>query len=316
MLEKTVSKRVTESYKYSFVGPFEVFMDVKNISSVLRKTKYLSVTRNQDKESLQEFSETMDTLEAEEVVLEQQRGELQVKRNKIEENKTELADERKNLNAQKSEQNNLLAESQRRKTTYQAQLSKINKEMAQLDDQISDIVVKLYAQGMLKNGTKVSAGQYIGFQGHTGCSYGSHLHFDIRNSSDTRLNPSTYLKGGIEWQSVSSKIYQSPLDGAILTQTYSSRHRAWDMRSSTRGNQNWETYTIPKGICSDVDYYIKVYGPTAYLVGEGAPVKAVAKGTVYYGTIIPNGVNGAKYPAKYALLIHNDGNKSFYLHLQ
>ena len=89
------------------------------------------------------------------------------------------------------------------------------------------------------------------------------------------------------------------------------------MRSTSQGNQDWsKTYTVPKGICTDADRLISQYGPTAYLMGEGAPVKAIAKGTVYYGTIIPNGVNGSKYPAKYALLIHDDGNKSFYLHLK
>ena len=317
VLEKTVSKRVSESYKYSFVGPFEVFMDVTNLSTVLRKTKYLAVTRTQDREAIESFASTMSQLKDEEIILAKEKSDLQLKRNSMEENKVELAGERTKLNSQKAEQDSLLAQSKRREADYRAQLSAINRSMGALDDKISDIVVKLYAQGMLKNGTKVSAGQYIGFQGHTGCSYGSHLHFDIRNRYDVRQNPSNYLSGGIEYQMIKSKVYISPLQDAILTQRYYTYHRAWDMRSTSQGNQDWsKTYTVPKGICTDADRLISQYGPTAYLMGEGAPVKAIAKGTVYYGTIIPNGVNGSKYPAKYALLIHEDGNKSFYLHLK
>jgi peptidoglycan hydrolase CwlO-like protein len=49
VLKDTANKRITESYKYSFIGPFELFLDSRNIDTVLRKTKYLLETRVIDK---------------------------------------------------------------------------------------------------------------------------------------------------------------------------------------------------------------------------------------------------------------------------
>ncbi|HNW23676.1 MAG TPA: hypothetical protein PKH06_02845, partial [Candidatus Dojkabacteria bacterium] len=58
-LERTVNERVRESYKYSYVGALEFLFDVKDLDSILRKTKYLIETRLRDKNSLEEYSEKM-----------------------------------------------------------------------------------------------------------------------------------------------------------------------------------------------------------------------------------------------------------------
>jgi len=316
VLEDTVNKRITESYKYSFVGPLELFLDSKNIDTILRKTKYILETRQQDKNSLEEYNKKIEEIREEEMVLAENKASLQSKRNEIEEEKANLVSERNNLASQKAEKDRLLAESERREKEYKSQLAAVTTAISEADEYISDLVIKLFNQGALGNGTRVYAGQTVGYQGHTGCSYGSHLHFDIRNSSNVKQNPANYLNGGSVWSPVTSRIYTAPLDGAMLTQGYKSTHLAWDMVSTTRGNQNLEKYTVPTGICSVVDGLIRSYGPTAYLTGEGAPVKAISNGTVYYGVILPSGPNGASYPAKYALVVHDDGNKSFYLHLK
>jgi len=44
-----------------------------------------------------------------------------------------------------------------------------------------------------KVGDIVEKGSIIGYMGNTGHSKGAHLHFEIRNSTDTRIDPSTYL---------------------------------------------------------------------------------------------------------------------------
>lgn len=45
----------------------------------------------------------------------------------------------------------------------------------------------------VKNGQEVKKGQYIGDMGNTGVSYGNHLHFEVRNASDTRIDPAPYI---------------------------------------------------------------------------------------------------------------------------
>ncbi len=45
----------------------------------------------------------------------------------------------------------------------------------------------------VKKGQKVTQGQKIGFMGDTGNAYGVHLHFEIRNPYDKRIDPNEYL---------------------------------------------------------------------------------------------------------------------------
>ena len=43
------------------------------------------------------------------------------------------------------------------------------------------------------NGQRVAKGQRLGFMGNSGNSYGAHLHFEERNESDGRIDPTPYL---------------------------------------------------------------------------------------------------------------------------
>lgn len=315
ILEQTVNERITQSYKFSHLSPFEYIFDVKNLDSILRKVKYLTETRINDKNSLKQYSVKMSSLKEEELILASKKAELQMKRNDLEIEKQRLVDEKAYLERQQIEKNNLLAESRKREEAYRRELAQTTAMISEMDEKISDLVIALFNSGKLGNGTTVSAGDIIGSQGHTGCSFGSHLHFEIRNKNDVKQDPSLFLNGGEYWSFISGRIYTVPLDGARITQTYkTSSHRAWDMVSTTKGIQDGSTYTVPTGICANVDNYIKSTGRNwAYLTGEGAPVKAVASGKVYYGLY---STNLPAYPCKYALVVHNDGNKSFYLHLK
>ncbi len=315
VLEETVNERVTQSYKFSQVRPFEYLFDVKNLDSIIRKVKYLVETRMNDKNSLKQYAVKMNDLEDEELLLASKKAELQMKRNELEAEKERLTEEKVYLDQQKIEKDSLLAESYRREEAYKKELATTTAMISDMDEKISDLVIALFNSGGLGNGTEVSAGNIIGYQGHTGCSFGSHLHFEIRDKNNVKQDPSKYLNGGTYWSYVSSKIYSAPLEGARITQVYKVySHRAWDMVSTTRGIQDGSTYTVPTGICTNVDNYIKSTGRNwAYLTGEGAPVKAIADGKVYYGLY---STNLPAYPCKYALVVHKDGNKSFYLHLK
>ena len=52
-----------------------------------------------------------------------------------------------------------------------------------------------YGSVSVNNGQAVNKGEKIGTMGETGNAYGTHLHFEVRNSNETRENPNDYLNG-------------------------------------------------------------------------------------------------------------------------
>lgn len=50
-----------------------------------------------------------------------------------------------------------------------------------------------YGSVKVSVGQKVSKGQVLGYMGATGTAYGGHLHFEVRNENNIRINPTEYL---------------------------------------------------------------------------------------------------------------------------
>lgn len=67
------------------------------------------------------------------------------------------------------------------------------------------------AKGTVKvaAGNKVSKGQVLGFMGDSGNSYGAHLHFEVRNESDGRIDPTPYLDADLP-----AKVVEEPKEEA------------------------------------------------------------------------------------------------------
>ena len=73
----------------------------------------------------------------------------------------------------------------------------------------SDGYSTLYAhmsEVYVKKGQYVAQGQKIGYMGNTGNSYGAHLHFEVREPNENRINPEPYLNEDLPNM---SNIYQS-----------------------------------------------------------------------------------------------------------
>jgi peptidoglycan hydrolase CwlO-like protein len=302
-LEGAVTKRVTESYKYSFVGPLELFLDSKSFSSILRKTKYLIVTRNQDRLYLEEYTVKSAEIKNEEDILNEERAELQATRNAIDENRIELAETRNDLSAQKDERERLLAESKAKEAELLAAYQENIKKVADLDKAIINYINT--HQSEIVNEGWVTTAMPIGRMGNTGLSNGAHLHFGLNSGkrydgwgyfwSDINLFSSGYLKKGgnsflywgYPWYWWSPLVYSGstrvPLSGAYIIMTQDEHQgNAIDMVSYSQNAWGYKN--------------------------DGAPIYPIMDGQLY------KGVDG--YGGKYAIIHHTNGTVSVYLHLQ
>jgi len=273
VLESSVNKRITESYKYSFVGPLELLLDVKNFSSLLRKTKYLAITRNQDKESLGVYNQKVSEIKEEETILTQKKVDLVIKRNSLEEEKTHLAEERAVLAGQKREREYLLVLSREKQAELLAELKRNKAIQAELDQKILAYINAnmgtMTEEGYVGKGGKIG---YI-YPGGNACSgsTGPHLHFAASTTTAYSFYPNIDLyKGGYLRMGEPSGIPPSP-DG-------------WDWKFLLPGN-----FSVPiaaSGVYITQDYhdpnlnYVKDWNEYQYYATDLSRLGGSANATV------------------------------------
>ncbi|MCD4756597.1 hypothetical protein K8R20_03210 [bacterium] len=269
-IEKSVNLRLTESYKYTFIGPLEIFLNSSNLDHILRKTKYLLITKDQDVEQLTILSDKEEHLLAEEEDLSLQNAALQQVRNDLEAEQKDILVQRKELNDQKDEKSYLLSESIKKEKSLLAVLDTNRLKQGLLDEAVMTYIAE-HGDEMADYGW-VSTGAWIGNLGGlaNGCSTGPHLHFsiDYMNSGYYhgygQIDPwGGYLTKGPDyyWQSASGWKYyfirsnsiRIPLSGrVILTQDH---------------------HILPR---KSIDIYS--------LNGYGSPVYAAMSGNLFKGT--------------------------------
>lgn len=265
VLEETVNKRITETYKYSFLNPFDLLLDSKSFSDILSKTKYLIATRNADVASLEDYSQKATALKREEDDLAVQQTNLQSVQDSILAEKSDLSDQKNNLQDQKNEKSNLLAQSEAKSNELLSALRQ-NKALQAQYDAAMTAYVNAHMEELLQYGfiKSVNAGDLIGFADpNTGqCSTGPHVHFGIDSNSSGYFSANvqpfpTYLTwgpasgkplapDGWNYPYVYSNAYKLPLSGSvIMTQDY---HQGYAIDLSlTNGTGNASVYAAASG---------------------------------------------------------------------
>lgn len=315
-LKASIDKRVSISYKFNRSSTLEVLLSSEDIDQAMRKMKYLSEARKKDKEILEQYTIKYEEQKAEEAALAKKKADVETARTGIEDTKTRLYNENLTLAAQKSQQEGLVAQSKAREREYNNQIAALKAQQNTVDNQTTQLIMKLFNSGQMQNGTPVKQGDIVGFQGHTGCSYGSHLHFGIGTKSGnqwvTNVNPfNGYL--GVSGNYLTAGSAKTPMDSAYITQNFHSGYYL-DLVSTSRGVQGGACWLDHNpAYCYEITKGSLKCDPNASgwfsLQGEGAPVYSIYDGTVYYGVDSWGG-------AKYALVVHNNGLISMYVHLR
>ena len=70
----------------------------------------------------------------------------------------------------------------------------------------------------VRKGQRIVKGQSIGYIGQTGKAFGKHLHFEVRNTKDVRINPIKYIDSDLP--NNSNKV-------TSLYQVYDNKNKAW-----------------------------------------------------------------------------------------
>lgn len=70
----------------------------------------------------------------------------------------------------------------------------------------------------VRKGQRVVKGQSIGYIGQTGKAYGKHLHFEVRNTKDVRINPTSYINADLP---------NNSNNVTSLYQVYDNKKKAW-----------------------------------------------------------------------------------------
>lgn len=326
VLEDSVMSNISEIYKTLNTDDIEMIFNDTDVWGGLNNVKYMQVIKQNDESKILNLVDKYVVLADYETILSTKQQEEVAKKVEVENEYGELKIMQDNLVAQKSTRQVLLAESEKKEQEYKASLTILKKEENEVAAEVSRIIMELYNSGQLGAGEPVTKGTIVGFQGHTGCSLGSHLHFEIFTqvgSSKTSRNPYNYLTYSGGYVTANTN-YHAPMDQALVTQGFHSGYSI-DLVSMNSAYTNpglvyWVNEQDLRNRCphapSRTETWIanfKKYrgdAPWSFgMRGEGAPVYAIADGTVYRSSVVAGGGN-------IIVIAHGNNLFSLYLHLK
>jgi peptidoglycan hydrolase CwlO-like protein len=122
-LAKALVSRIKVKYENSHVSPIEVMASTNSIADLMKKTSYLQIVQNRDKELLYQMQTTKDIYANQKTVLED-------KHKKVLALQTDLEGLNKDLTSQQDSKKSLLAQTQGNESSYQTLLARAQAQLA------------------------------------------------------------------------------------------------------------------------------------------------------------------------------------------
>jgi len=184
----------------------EILASAEDISEVIKYGDYLEGLENQIEDTIAKIEKIKNELNSQKSALEKKKTDLENYKNQQEAYRNSLAAEEKN----KSE---VLQWTRQEVVNYQNEVAAALKDIAAINATLARLDTggggsNCGGSGFLvSEGAVVKRGQQIGWQGNSGFSTGSHLHFGVYNGGAAQ-NPRNYLGGALSWPLPSPRVTQ------------------------------------------------------------------------------------------------------------